>query len=170
MSQVIADQGVTALSLRTVGAVSRVSASGLVAQFGNRERMLEVSAMILGQSRIEAIRRRRHEGAGAFLPASEEDVVDLRVWLGLCELGRAHEVVGYRIDDARQEERGLLRWTIELARADAPNGAADAGLDLLMAVLDGLNARLCDPAAPMPVARARELLTACEERLLGPGS
>ncbi len=182
VSQVIAEQGIPALTLRTVGAVSRVSPSGLVDQFGKRDRMLEVSAIILGRARIDGISRRRREGIRAFLPGSEDEIVDTRVWLGLCELGRGHQGVGFKVAAVRQEERHLLRWIVGQAQADetrcaapAPGAADDAnddaggdeGLDLLMAVLDGLNTRLCDPDEPLTLDRARALLSAYEDRRRG---
>ena len=77
-------------------AVSRVSPSGLVVQFGNRDRMLEVSATLLGRARIDGILRRRRAGVHALLPESADDLVDTRVWLGLCELGRGRPGVALR--------------------------------------------------------------------------
>jgi AcrR family transcriptional regulator len=167
VGRLIATAGVPALSLRAVAAASGVSPSGLVAQFGGRDRMLEVSAGILGRARIEAILRRRGEGVLAFLPASDDSVVDTRVWLGVCELGRGHVGVGYRVSATRREERQLLGWVLDGA-PDRVDGEAlgDDDLDTLMAVVDGLNAGLCDPDDPLHLSRARGLLAAHRGRRL----
>lgn len=151
-ARVIVDGELSGLSLRAIAAEAGVGASSLVHQFGNRDRLLRVMVMRLGRRRLEVIGRRAPKDGGlAFLPTDDDEVVDARVWLACCELGREMRDVGTAVAGFREEER-LLMDVLTERRLDEP------ALDVVMAVVDGLIAAACAPLEPLPVARAQVAL------------
>lgn len=151
-ARVIVDRGLSGLTLRAIAAEAGVGASSLVHQFGNRDRLLRVMVMRLGRRRVEVIDRRSHRDGGlAYLPTDEDELADARIWLACCELGREMPDVGAAVADVREEER-LLMDVLTERQLDEP------GLDVVMAVVDGLTAALCAPLEPLPVVRARAAL------------
>ena len=95
--------------------------------------------------------RARGDGVLAFLPREPEEVLDVRAWLGWCELDRDEEKLHHTMWWARAEDRALLDVTL-----DQRLGPTD--LDLLVAAIDGLAVALCRPEDPMPLPAAQELV------------
>lgn len=97
------------------------------------------------------------EQALAFLPRDAEEVVEARVWLAWCDLWRCSEPMRETVRDARAYELGLLD-TICGYEVPRPE------LDGLYAQIEKLTAAVCAPLDPMPLATARALLAAAQER------
>ena len=95
--------------------------------------------------------RSRTGGVLGFLPATEDDVVDARVWLAWCELARGDDLVSPAVGHFREQQREMLDILTE-------RSLDETGLDLLVAVIEGLNAAVCACEDPMPVERARAAL------------
>jgi len=104
----LADGGPRALSLREIGRTSRVSPSSILHHYGQLDQLLRVAAHWTARARHEAITERSRDGASAFLPATDDDVVDARVWLAWGELWRSDPALEVVFDECRQEERALL--------------------------------------------------------------
>ncbi|MGH3347531.1 MAG: TetR/AcrR family transcriptional regulator [Nocardioides sp.] len=152
INQLMADGGPRALSVRAVGRESRVSPSSIIHHYGSMEQLLRVAAHWTGRARREAISGRAHEGASAFLPATDDDVVDARVWLAWCELWRSDPAVELVIGEARDDERVLLARLTDFAHPAEE-------LDLLAALIEGLTVAVCAPHDPVSPEDARRLLT-----------
>lgn len=153
--RVIAERGLTGFTLRAIAAESGISPSALSHQFTDRDRLVRTVVALLGRDRSADIGRRSwREGALAFLP-TEGHLMDARVWLACCELGRSEHQVGEVVARVRQDERELLD-----ALTDHVLDAT--GLDVLAAVVEGLVAAVCAPEQPLALARARAALhSAC---------
>jgi len=147
----LADGGPRALSLRSIGRTSRVSPSSILHHYGKLDQLLCVAAHWTARARHEAIAAHAREGAAAFLPATDDDVVDARVWLAWAELWRSDPALEVVLDECRQDERALLAKLTDYR-------FSRQGLDTLTALIDGLTTAVCAPRDPMPPARARELL------------
>lgn len=152
INHLLADGGPRSLSVRAIGRESRVSPSSIIHHYGTVEQLLRVAAHWTGRARREAIAERAREGALAFLPLTDDDVVDARVWLAWCELWRSDPAVELVIREARDDERTLLaRLTDFVHPADQ--------LDTLGALIEGLTVAVCAPHDPVSPHRARRLLT-----------
>ncbi|HEX6149458.1 helix-turn-helix domain-containing protein [Nocardioides sp.] len=141
VNELLAEGGPRALSVRAIGRVSHVSPSSIIHHFGTVEQLLRVAAHWTGGARREAIAVRANEGALAFLPATDDDVVDARVWLAWCELWRSDPAVEVVIREAREDERALLARLTDYAHP------ADE-LDVLVALIEGLTVACCAPHNP----------------------
>lgn len=154
VNDLLASGGPAALSIRAIARVSGVSGSSLLHHDGSRRRIVHLSAMRTGRQRIQEISSRLDdEGAGAFLPADADGIVDARIWLGWTELWRSDDVLLTAIERYRSEERSLLAFAFDfrVPRDD---------LDALVALIDGLLVSVCSPIRPMALLRAREILSA----------
>lgn len=107
--RLIARGGLGAVTMRAIAAESGVSASGLVSQFTGRDRMLAITTWRCGHERLRDIGlRSRSGGMLTFVPATEAELRDTRVWLALCELGRSHPDIARKVAALRLEERELI--------------------------------------------------------------
>ena len=149
--QVIAERGLAGLSLRAIAAEARISLGSLTSHYESRGRLLHLLAQVAGRAWLEGLAERTARGGVAdFLPATEDDVQDIRVWLSWCELARSDPQLRGRVRDVRREERLLVdRCTDHRLDTDA--------LDVAVALLDGLRIAVCSAESPMPSERAREL-------------
>jgi AcrR family transcriptional regulator len=156
INYLLARDGAGALSLRSIARVSRVSTSSMLHHFGSRAHLLRVAAGHTGRARLSVVERRaRSEGAGAFLPADddEEDLITAGAWLAWCELWRCEPAVTSTITDIRDREYALLGRILGVPlRAHS--------LVSLMALIDGLLVAVCAPERPLLPARARDILLA----------
>jgi AcrR family transcriptional regulator len=150
--RIICRDGLRGLTLRAVAAESRVSAAGIVHHFGGRERMDRVLARTFAHRWTEQIAGlARTQGAHAFLPADDEERQHFRVWLAWLELSRTEPSLAANLSGVRNEQRKILDWVSEWTH-DEP------GLDLLVAVVEGLASGLCAPGEPLSIPRARAAL------------
>lgn len=150
-SRVIVAGGLPALTLRAVAAEARISPASLVHQFTDRARLMSTLCVLRGTDRLFDISRRTlSEGALAFIPTNDT-VLDDRVWLAWCELGRSDAAIGEIVAEIRRDERDML---------DAVLGRSldEPGLDALMAAIDGLVGAVCLGNEPLPLERARVAL------------
>ena len=107
--RLIARGGLGAVTMRAIAAESGVSASGLVSQFTGRDRMLAITTWRCGHERLRDIGLRSTSGGMlTFVPATEAELRDTRVWLALCELGRSHPDIALKVAALRLEERELI--------------------------------------------------------------
>ncbi len=160
----LASGGIGAITLRAVANRSGVSASGLLTHFQSRDRLLMVASRKTGERRIDDIARRsRRDQVLAFVPTTEDEVADARVWLAFCELGRSDADVGHQIAELRIEERLLIDVLLDRS-LDGPE------LDLLIAVIEGLTVAVCAPRDPLPPERARAVLAGYLGERLRPAS
>jgi AcrR family transcriptional regulator len=154
VARLIAGGGLAAVTTRAIAAETGISTASLAHHLTNRERLMSVVGYRTGRAHLsEAILRRTKEGPLAFLPQTEEQVVATRVWLAWCELARSEPGVALGVADIEADERALFNRGL-----DEPLGEDD--LDTAMALVRGLRAAVCAGGDPMPVERARELLTA----------
>lgn len=152
----ICEGGLAAASLRAVARRSRVSASQLVEGWGGRDRMLALAAGLFGQGWQEDLYRRAQlDGLGAFVPRTDDEVDDARVWLAFCDLARNQEQMGWAIERLRLEERHMLDI---LTRRSLD----DVTLDLLVALVDGLRHARCTPGQAFTHEAAAAVLAAFE--------
>lgn len=138
--------------MRAIAAESGVSASGLVSQFTGRDRMLAITTWRCGRERLGDIGlRSRTDGMLAFVPSTEGEIRDTRVWLALCELGRSDPDIALKVAALRLEERQLIDVILR-RQLDEP------ALDGVVALVDGLCAAVCAPGEPLDAERARRAL------------
>ena len=124
----------------------------LIDPISRGETITEAASRVIVADRLFDISRRTvSEGALAFIPTSDT-VLDDRVWLAWCELGRSDAAIGEIVAETRRDERDML---------DAVLGRSldEAGLDVVMAVIDGLVSAVCLGDEPLPLERARTTLT-----------
>jgi hypothetical protein len=128
----------------------------------SRERLPGVVAARFANRWLDWIEYRRWDvGAACLLPNEDDQVAGVRVWLALSELARQHPDLTEIFTRARERERAVLR--------DLDLGVADRELDLVLATVEGLRVRLCEPEGALTVHEARSLLIRLLE-LLGPES
>ncbi len=161
VDHLIVTGGLRAVTLRNIARLVGRSPAALTSHLTNRERLMRVSASIVARERLAAIEWRvPTEGVGAFLPATDDDVLSARAWLGWLELWRSDEGVEHMVSTARADERRLLAWAVD-------HSLERDGLDIVVATVDGLRTSVCAPVRPMPVRRARSLLVTAVRDLGG---
>jgi AcrR family transcriptional regulator len=151
--RLIARGGLGAVTMRASAAESGVSASSLVGQFTGRDRMLAITTWRCGHERLRDIGLRSRSGGGmlTFVPSTEGELRDTRVWLALCELGRSHPDIALKVAALRLEERELIDAILR-RQLDEP------ALDGVVALVEGLGVGVCAPGEPLPPERARDAL------------
>lgn len=152
VTDVLVEHGAAGLTLRRIAARSGVNASSLRHHLGDRERVIRLVALHTRRRRISRLEARiPFEGVLAFLPSTDDQVVDARAWWGWLEVGRAEDSIDRAVAPARRDERALLAQAVDytLQRDE---------LDTLLATIDGLALAVSGPSRPMPRARARDLL------------
>ena len=160
IAQLIADHGISALTMRRIADASRLSTSSLVHHWGSRERLVRYACGQTRRWRMEDIHvRLPQEGVAAFLPktlpnsygSSDDSMVLARAWQGWGEHCRTEPSLADVGADARREER----W--KLGRAIGSD-LTEEQLDAAYALLEGLVVALCAPVDPMPRERAVAIL------------
>lgn len=153
INDILSEFGPAGLTMRRIAAVSGVNTSSIRHQMGDREHLLRVAAGRTGRARIAALRTEsRSDGVLAFLPRSDDEVLDTRAWLAWLELWRVEEFLSRSIGESRADERGLLAQVTDyrLLRHE---------LDELLALIDGLRTAICAPTRPIRLETAREILS-----------
>lgn len=160
MNELLAREGVYALSVRSIARASGISPSSLMHHYGSRERIVRLAALWTGTARVREIERRAPwDGIAAFLPADLDGVVDARAWLGWLELWRSEDMLAEAIGRPRREERALLASVLDYA-------LSREALDVVSALIDGLLCAICAPVRPLPLPVARGLLSVHVEAAL----
>ena len=152
MNDLLASDGVTALSVRSIARASGVSPSSLLHHYGSRERIVRLAALRTGKARVRDIERRAPwDGVVAFLPADLDGVVDARAWLGWLELWRSEDILLEAVGMPRRDERALLASVLDYA-------LPRESLDAVSALIEGLLCAICAPVRPLSLPVARGLL------------
>jgi AcrR family transcriptional regulator len=151
---VLVTDGIPGLTMRKIAHQSGISTGSLIHHFGDRERMLGIAAHRTG---LTLVRAEESDslliGLDAFVPVDDEMARLTSAWLGWLELGRSQPWLEATISDLRARERAALSQ-VHVNRLD------EAGLDTVVAILDGLRVAVCAPRSAMPIERARELFSA----------
>lgn len=152
VARIISTRGTAALSMRAISSECGISAASILQHLTNKERLLRVCTHRWTTAWADARRgRARVEGVRAFLPGTQEDVADVRVWFGLLEIGRTNLGAAAVLNRDAAVERDLLGQVAGCV-------LDDTRLDTLVAVIHGLRLALCAPEEPMPLARATAVL------------
>lgn len=168
--RVITRNGLALPTQRALAAESDMSTSAVSRHTGG-----ELASMLAGA--MAQVRRRSWPRPfddfplGGWLPETEGEVRDARVWLAWLELARGHADVAPAIGDVARTEREDL--TVRIRASGLP-----ADLVVLVAVeclLAGLTVRRCDPVDPLGHAEAVAALVRVVESLRdtaepGPGA
>ncbi|MBZ5737250.1 TetR/AcrR family transcriptional regulator [Nocardioides mangrovi] len=151
-------EGVTALTVRKMAAVLRLSPSSLSAHLTNKHRMLDLVTKRVGMRLVRVIDYRVHRDGAAALVPDDDTLPFVRAWLGLVELSRADEVTGAGV--------GLLDEELQAAVESAyTRKRHDPDVEILCCVATGLWAAMCAADRPMSADRARDLITRAEASL-----
>ncbi len=163
--------GAAGLTMRRIANDCEMTIGWLTNRFENKDQLLSLVAMTVGQRWLRWITGRVGEmGILALLPDSEESVPALHVWLTLLNLGREHEGVGAHTASVRTEERV---WVATLVRQGPAHHPSPDEVNSMVAVVDGLRVALCSPDDPLRgedqvnVASARRLLLAQQDAVGG---
>lgn len=152
VNHLLVEEGPTALTMRRIAAVSRVSTSSILHHFDRRSRLLEVAAARTAKARLLDIHDRLPRcGLRAFLPETERDLPDARAWLGWLSMWWQGGPGGRSITEARDRELATIAraYRYRLSRDD---------LDLAVALLDGLLIGVCRPVDAMSLEDAEAVL------------
>jgi len=152
VARIIAGRGVAALTVRAIGAEAGISPASLLQHLGSKQHVLQISGHLWVRAWAQQRASRSWvEGTAAFLPPTEDDLNEARVWCGLHEIGRTHPGVGLALCRDAEVERALLdRVTGEVHTGD--------GLDALLALVHGLRLAVCALEEPMALSHAVALL------------
>jgi AcrR family transcriptional regulator len=162
ITQLMIRGGIPAVTMRSVAAGAGLSAGTITNHLGGRARLLGLAAGFFFRGVAQDVADRSYpDRLLALLPTDDRDKDWVRAWLAWSELARDEEVAGYRSADADADERSYV------ARSYPSLDAEDPLPDLLLAVAHGLRHAIARSDSPMPVARARQLLTEAERRLTG---
>lgn len=137
---ILREHGLRGLSIRAVADWMRITPAA-VSHHVNRDQLMVLVSGRFGARWLGWILQRTFtDGVLALLPPDEDEIYGVRVWLALAELGRNHLEVGEQLRDVRREERDILHRVTQ-GRLDS------AAADTTLALVDGLRALLCPPAA-----------------------
>jgi AcrR family transcriptional regulator len=154
INEILADCGPPGLTMRRIADLSGVSTSSILHHLGSREHLLRVAAGATGRARIVSLTAEIElDGALAFLPRSDDELLDARTWLAWLELWRCEGFLGRWIEESRADELALLAHTTDyrLTKVD---------LVATLALVDGLRVAMCAPRDPMRRDDARSTLAA----------
>jgi AcrR family transcriptional regulator len=160
IAQLLAEQGVAALTMRRIADASRLSTSSLVHHWGGKERLLGYALVQTRDWRLENIEDRvSRKGVAAFLPCTapnsygipDDSMVLARAWQAWREHCRTQAAFADTGARARRQERWLLGRAIG-------GDLSDEQLDGAYALLEGLVMAVCAPVSPMPRERAVAIL------------
>lgn len=158
INHVIATDGVSGLSLRRIGQVSRVSAPTIVNHFGSRARLLQIAASRTARDRLdEFVEDQPYAGLQALLPHPTrrswctDPTVHARVWLGWLELWRSDPDLQQCLAEHHDQLRSYVGVLTE-GRLDP------LMINALLAVSEGLQSRMAAPVSPLSPADADVLL------------
>lgn len=157
--EILLERGPVRLSLRAVMQRAQISVGSGFYLVGGRDGLMRQVAADAIRKRLSELRQRIWpHGLLAFLPANEDQLEDLRLWLTWADLLRS---------DPALRDLDTSAWAIELAALDEATGhtGSQDDLEALLATVWGLrHALTCRPPA-MALERARGLLLAYAGRL-----
>lgn len=159
INHILAVDGPTGLTLRRIAKVSGVGTSSMLHHFESREHLIRVAAGRTGRARVDEIRARMPlQGVAGTLPEGAHDLMDARAWLAWLQLWRSEETLFTTILRWKSEERGVV------ARAIG-HPFLSPEVDGVVAMIDGLLGSVCQPAEPLEIEAARQVLTDHVDRL-----
>jgi len=148
----IETDGVTALTVRKLAGVMRLSPSTLTSHLTDKHRMIDLVTKTVGGRLVRSLELGAlHHGIFGFVP-EDEDLRLVRAWLAMSELARADDQLGGGVAHIEQELRDALASDARVASSDTLT------LDALTAIVRGLWTARCDRVEPIPAARARAIL------------
>jgi AcrR family transcriptional regulator len=161
--RIIADDGCSAVTLRSLGDAIGVTPPGVRQWFGDTEGMWVRIVACCGRRWVGWIsdwRRTAHvtrsqadaNRALVLLPFDDEERSWTRVWLSLVERSRGRNDLAEVIAKVEGEELATVRRLVP--------GISEVQAEGLVAQARGLRHALCAGVDPMPIQRAQELLTA----------
>ncbi len=158
VNRLLTEHGASAVSMRAVAELTRLSPGSLNHEFGSKAGMLRRGAILSIRSRRCAIIRSLWEHrALAFLPEEYRPMQEhygldsARCWLAWLEIGRVTPDIGPLLADARAEDRFHLSRAYDFR-------VSPTDLDLMTALIDGLTVACCSQTDPMSLEHARQLL------------
>jgi AcrR family transcriptional regulator len=152
VSRLIADGGITAVTMRAVARESRIPQASLAHHLSDKDRLLAIVAHRFGIGMVEdAISRSWREGIDALLPGCAEGLVQGRIWLTWCDLGRTHEQVGFSVAMVRERQTDLIRHLLK-------REVSIRAVTEVLAFVDGLLAALTTRIDPISCSAAHEAL------------
>lgn len=162
LALLLADTGVEAPSSRRIAAGMPLSIGTLYGHFETRDRLLGVLADRVGSALTAPSRGALVvDGVAALLPSDDDTDVLTRAWLGLVEVGRCHETVGYAVARVlAQEESALIVATDHHLAHDRER------LELLHALLHGLRSAVTRRDDPLDLETARRMLSGYADQLV----
>lgn len=144
--------GPAALSMRAIARTSGVSTGSIYQHLDNRARLTQLAARRTMEARLSDLEwRTAEDGLWGFLPRTDDQLLDERVWRAWQELSRAEDHLAHIADRAHQREKQLLARVTDFA-------LAIDDLEITLALIAGLSEAVCRAEAPMRRGRARELL------------
>jgi AcrR family transcriptional regulator len=148
----IETDGVTALTVRRLAGVMRLSPSTLTAHLTDKHRMIDLVTKTVGSRLVRSIEfGGLREGISGFVP-EDEQLRLVRAWLAMSELARADDQLGSGAAGIEQDLRDALAAVARLRVRDTLT------LDALVAVVNGLWRARCDRIEPIAATRARAVL------------
>jgi AcrR family transcriptional regulator len=154
--------GAAGLTIRRIATDCEMSIGWLTNRFENKDRMISLITMTVGERWLQWITSRVDEmGTLALLPDSDDEIPAVNVWLTLLDLGRIHEGVGAQTAAVRAQERA---WAATLLRTGPTHYPSPDDINATIALVDGLRVALCAPVdqsngeGRVSVADARRLL------------
>ena len=154
INEILIEDGPGGLTMTRISAQSRVHKSSIYHHLDSRERLLRVAAGRTAKARTSALREAiEQDGVLAFLPRTDNDLLDTRAWLAWLELWRCEDFLHRWIAGARDDEKALM------ARA-SDYRLTGLELEVALAVVEGLRVAVCAPRRPMRREDARAVLAA----------
>ena len=152
INDVLIELGPAGLSMQRISQYSRVNKSSIYHHLDSREHLLRVAAGITGKAHLSALRTGIDtDGVLAFLPRSDDELLEARAWLAWLELWRCEDFLDRWIARVRDDELALMARATDF-RLTRPE------LEAALALVDGLRIALCAPRQPMRREAARAIL------------
>ncbi|MAB14067.1 TetR family transcriptional regulator C-terminal domain-containing protein [Parvibaculum sp.] len=170
--QVIADEGLEALTMRKVAAAAGCTTGRITHYFENREELVLAALRAV----YDAAGERMAEAAKSTLPPAEKLLLHLeetlpldakrlrewKVWIAFWSAAASNPELAAENDRSHQLWRKSL---VPLIEALAPGTDAAREADILSGIADGLGLQAAVNFTPANRARARDTLAACVARL-----
>jgi AcrR family transcriptional regulator len=154
INDILIELGPGGLSMKRISERSRVNKSSIYHHLDSRERLLRVAASMTGKARMAALRAGiEQDGVLAFLPRTDDELLDTRAWLAWLELWRCEDFLNRWVSDVRDDEKALMARVMDF-------GLSGAELEAAVALVDGLRVAVCAPHRPMRREDARAVLAA----------
>jgi AcrR family transcriptional regulator len=154
----ILENGLGAVTVRGVAKKIGIAAPTLLGWYGSAERVRLVVGQTYCARWVQWIQRREfRDGLAALLPLSAEEVEWTRVWEAVRELARLDDDVAVCVEDVVAFERHVAGRVV-----------ADADVDEVLALTEGLREVVTRKLNPMAPVHARDILARWLVRTAGP--